>query len=186
MANPIIPKERASANEKSLFVREMSAYPCPGLENCVHINHNANDVWNDQKCTWRMGYICQYYVSGSPLQPPQPPADGACPNDQWLKYAGICYYASHKDKAINTAAEVFIIFLSQKYFFKLFFQTKCNTMLGSSSSVKPTLAIMPTHWHQAFIAAELYSDSWIGIHSESAKEPFYFSDRPSTPANQRK
>ena len=45
---------------------------------------------------------------------------------------------------------------------------------------------MPTHWHQAFIAAELYSDSWIGIHSESAKEPFYFSDRPSTPANQRK
>ena len=41
---------------------------------------------------------------------------------------------------------------------------------------------MPTHWHQAFIAAELYSDSWIGIHSESAKEPFYFSDRPSTPA----
>ena len=45
-------------------------------------------------------------------------------------------------------------------------------MLGSSSSVKPTLAIMPTHWHQAFIAAELYSDAWIGIHSESAKEPF--------------
>ena len=31
---------------------------------------------------------------------------------------------------------------------------------------------MPTHWHQAFIAAELYSDAWIGIHSESAKEPF--------------
>ena len=59
-------------------------------------------------------------------------------------------------------------------------------MLGSSSSVKPTLAIMPTHWHQAFIAAELYSDSWIGIHSESAKEPFYSSDWPRTTVNQRK
>ena len=43
-------------------------------------------------------------------------------------------------------------------------------MLGASSPVKPTLAIMPTHWHQAFIAAELYSDAWIGIHSESAQE----------------
>ena len=60
-------------------------------------------------------------------------------------------------------------------------------MLGSSSSVKPTLAIMPTHWHQAFIAAELYSDSWIGIHSESAKEPFSFLiiQQTSATANQR-
>ena len=54
-----------------------------------------------------MGYICQYYVSGSPLQPPQPPKDGPCPNEQWLKYAGICYhFTSHKETAINTAAEV--------------------------------------------------------------------------------
>ena len=53
-------------------------------------------------------------------------------------------------------------------------------MLGASSSVKPTLAIMPTHWHQAFIAAELYSDSWIGIHSESAKgKHFVWSDGSS-------
>ena len=132
MANPIIPKERASANEKSLFVREMSAYPCSGLENCVHINHNANDVWNDQKCTWRMGYICQYYVSGSPLQPPQPPADGACPNDQWLKYAGICYYQSHKDKAINTAAEVFIFFKPKIFFENHFFRPSATQCLAQA------------------------------------------------------
>ena len=100
---------KAYAEMDFFFQKKTSAYPCLGLENCVHLNHNENDVWNDQKCTWRMGYICQYYVSGSPLQPPQPPADGACPNDQWLKYAGVCYYQSHKDKAINTAAEVFFI-----------------------------------------------------------------------------
>ena len=46
-------------------------------------------------------------------------------------------------------------------------------MLGTSSSVKPTLAIMPTHWHQAFIAAELYNDAWIGIHSDSPQEPVH-------------
>ena len=108
--NPIITKERVSANGNRRLFSKTSAHSCLGLENCVHLNHNANDVWNDQKCTWRMGYICQYYVSGSPLQPPQPPADGACPNDQWLKYAGICYYIGHKDKAINTAAEVFIFY----------------------------------------------------------------------------
>ena len=117
----------------------MSAYPCLGLENCVHINHNADDVWNDQKCTWRMGYICQYYVSGSPLQPPQPPADGACPNDQWLKYAGICYYASHKDKAINTAAEVIIIFLNEKNFFNYFFRPSAIQCLAQAHQLSP-------HW----------------------------------------
>ena len=68
-----------------------------------------------------MGYICQYYVSGSPLQPPQPPKDGPCPNEQWLKYAGICYhFTSHKETAINTAAEVIgSILLSLNNFLRL-------------------------------------------------------------------
>ena len=54
-------------------------------------------------------------------------------------------------------------------------------MLGTSSPVKPTLAIMPTHWHQAFVAAELYNDAWIGIHSESAKEPVHLIRRFDQP-----
>ena len=77
-----------------------------GLENCVHLKHDAGDIWNDQKCTWRMGYICQYYLSGSPLQPPSPPKDGPCPNDQWLKYAGVCY-----QQYKNESANVFLLLM---------------------------------------------------------------------------
>ena len=82
----------------------------------------ADMLWNDNKCTGRLSYICAYYVSGNPVpMPTAPTTGGGCPNGgEWIKFGGWCYkFNTARGLTGNTYEQVWLLF-------KLYLSTRRN------------------------------------------------------------